>query len=85
MRVERACGIARNHANPILQVGVETAAHLAGIAARKERDYLVESLVDPQAAIAEGYQAEISPMPPMKVLLAPQEFADVLAYLMTLK
>ena len=58
---------------------------LDGIAGRKERDYLEQSLIDPQATIAEGFQAEVSPMPPMKVLLTPQEFADVMAYLMTLK
>jgi mono/diheme cytochrome c family protein len=51
---------------------------LDGIAGRKERDYLEQSLIDPQATIAEGFQAEISPMPPMKVLLTPQEFADVI-------
>jgi len=58
---------------------------LDGIASRKQRDYLEQSLVDPQAVIAEGFQAEVSPMPPMKVLLTPQEFADVMAYLLTLK
>ena len=58
---------------------------LDGIASRKQRDYLEQSLIDPQAVIAEGFQAEVSPMPPMKVLLTSQEFADVMAYLMTLK
>ena len=58
---------------------------LDGIASRKEEDYLRESLVDPMAQIAEGFQAEVSPMPPMGVLLRPQELADVMAYLMTLK
>ena len=58
---------------------------LDGIAGRKERDYLEQSLIDPQATIAEGFQAEVSPMPPMKILLTPQQFADVMAYLMTLK
>ena len=58
---------------------------LDGIASRKEADYLRESLVDPMAQIAEGFQAEVSPMPPMGVLLKPQELADVMAYLMTLK
>ncbi len=40
---------------------------------------------DPQAAIAEGFQAEVSPMPPMGVLLNQQEMRDIMAYLMTLK
>ncbi|MFT5469395.1 MAG: putative membrane-bound dehydrogenase-like protein [Verrucomicrobiales bacterium] len=58
---------------------------LDGIAGRKERDYLVQSLTDPQAVIAEGFLAEVSPMPPMNVLLSEQEFADVMEYLMSLK
>ncbi len=58
---------------------------LDGIASRKEKDYLLESLVNPQAVMAEGWQAEVSPMPPMGVLLKEQELADVMAYLKTLK
>lgn len=58
---------------------------LDGIASRKEPDYILKSLVDPTAEIAEGFQAEVSPMPPMGVLLKPQELADVIAYLATLK
>ena len=57
---------------------------LDGIAARKQRDYLLEALVKPNATIAEGYQSTVSPMPPMNILLTPQELADVLAYLLTL-
>lgn len=37
------------------------------------------------AAIAEGFQGKVSPMPPMGVLLKPQELADVMAYILTLK
>ena len=58
---------------------------LDGIASRKEKDYLMESLINPQAVMAEGWAAEVSPMPPMGVLLTEQEMADVMAYLMTLK
>ena len=58
---------------------------LDGIATRKQEDYILESLVDPGAAIAEGFQGQVSPMPPMGVLLTKQELADVMAYLMTLK
>lgn len=57
---------------------------LDGIASRKSEDYLYESLVDPQAVMAEGYPAEVSPMPPMGVLLSEQEVRDLMAYLMTL-
>ena len=38
-----------------------------------------------RATIAEGYVGKVSPMPPMGVLLKPQELADVMAYLLTLK
>jgi mono/diheme cytochrome c family protein len=55
------------------------------IATRKQEDYILQSLVDPGAVIAEGFQGKVSPMPPMGVLLKPQELADVMAYLKSLK
>ena len=58
---------------------------LDGIASRKDRDYIYKSLVDPGPELAESFKAEVSPMPPMGVLLKPQELEDVMAYLMTLK
>ncbi|MEM7014214.1 MAG: c-type cytochrome [Verrucomicrobiota bacterium] len=58
---------------------------LDGIASRKDEDYLHQSMNDPGAVIAEGFQAEVSPMPPMNVILNEQEFADVMAYLLSLK
>ena len=59
---------------------------LDGIAVRKTRDYIMESLVKPMAQLAEGYDKfGASPMPPMDILLTKQELADVMAYLMTLK
>ena len=57
---------------------------LGGIASRKQMDYLRQSLVDPQAIIAEGFPVEVSPMPPYGVLLSAQQLEDVLAYLQTL-
>ncbi len=57
---------------------------LDGIASRKPSEYLRESLVVPQAAMAEGYSVEVSPMPPYGVLLSQQEIADLLAYLHSL-
>lgn len=57
---------------------------LDGIASRKPSDYLMESLVDPQATMAEGYTVEVSPMPPYGVLLSQREIADLLAYLNSL-
>jgi mono/diheme cytochrome c family protein len=58
---------------------------LDGIGSRKEKDYLLESLLEPGATIAEGYPGEVSPMPPMNLLLTDQEIQDVLAYLQTLR
>jgi uncharacterized protein len=59
--------------------------YLDDIARRKDAAYIRESILDPQAAIAEGFPAEVSPMPPFGVLLPPQDIEDLMAYLMTLK
>ena len=59
---------------------------LDGVATRKDAAYILESLVNPNAKLAEGYTATpISPMPPMNLILKPQEFADVKAFIMSLK
>ena len=58
---------------------------LDGIAVRSEKDYILESLMDPNAKLAKGYEElSVSPMPPLGVLLKEQEVADILAYLATL-
>ncbi|MCP5556381.1 MAG: c-type cytochrome [Verrucomicrobiaceae bacterium] len=59
---------------------------LDGIASRKDEAYILESLINPNAKLAEGYTATpISPMPPMNLMLKPQEFADVKAFILSLK
>ncbi|WP_146851731.1 PVC-type heme-binding CxxCH protein [Brevifollis gellanilyticus] len=59
---------------------------LDGIAGRKDEAYILESLINPNAKLAEGYTATpISPMPPMNLILKPQEFADVKAFILSLK
>ncbi|MFM7606944.1 MAG: PVC-type heme-binding CxxCH protein [Prosthecobacter sp.] len=59
---------------------------LDGIASRKNEAYILESLVNPNAQIADGYTATpISPMPPMNLILKTQEFADVKAFILSLK
>lgn len=59
---------------------------LDGIATRKDEAYILESLLNPNAKLAEGYTATpISPMPPMNLILKPQEFEDVKAFILTLK
>ncbi len=59
---------------------------LDGIALRADKTYITESLMDPNAKLAKGFESlTISPMPPLGVLLKEQEVADILAYLDTLK
>jgi putative membrane-bound dehydrogenase-like protein len=59
---------------------------LDGIAVRADKAYITESLMDPNAKLAKGFESlTISPMPPLGVLLKEQELADILAYLDTLK
>jgi cytochrome c553 len=59
---------------------------LDGIAVRADKAYILESLMEPNAKFAKGYEnLEISPMPPLGVLLKEQELADILAFLATLK
>jgi len=58
---------------------------LDGIAVRADKAYITESLMDPNAKLAKGFESlTISPMPPLGVLLKEQELADILAYLQTL-
>ena len=64
-------------------VGGPVEPALDTIATRKQEDYILQSLVDPGATIAEGYVGKVSPMPPMGVLLKPEELADVMAYIIT--
>lgn len=57
---------------------------LDGIAIRSDLDYIRESLVDPNATLAKGYESlEISPMPPLGLLLKEQDLEDILAFLST--
>lgn len=58
---------------------------LDGISLRSDKAYIEESLMDPNAKLAKGFESlTISPMPPLGVLLKEQELADILAYLQTL-
>jgi mono/diheme cytochrome c family protein len=66
--------------------GGEVGPPLDGIATRKQRDYIFNSLVKPNEVLAEGFEKfGASPMPPMDILLDKQELADVMSYLLTLK
>ena len=58
---------------------------LDGIAVRSDRAYIVESLMDPNAKLAKGFEnLTISPMPPLGTLLKEQDLEDILAFLSTL-
>ena len=58
---------------------------LDGIAVRSDKDTIAESLMNPNAKLAEGFESlTISPMPPVGILLKEQELADILAFLNTL-
>jgi cytochrome c553 len=59
---------------------------LDGIAVRADKAYIVESLMEPNAKLAKGFEnLTISPMPPLGVLLKEQDLADILAFLDTLR
>ena len=59
---------------------------LDGIGARRDAAYIRESVMEPNAKLADGFtQLEMSPMPPMGLLLKPQQVEDIIAYLLTLK
>ncbi len=58
---------------------------LDGIAVRADKAYILESLMDPNAKLAKGFESlPISPMPPLGALLKEQELEDILAFLATL-
>lgn len=66
-------------------VGGEIGPILDGIAARSDKNYILQSLMEPNAALAKGYEnLKVSPMPPLGLLLKEQELADILAFLSTL-
>jgi mono/diheme cytochrome c family protein len=59
---------------------------LDGLAARKDASYIRQSLLEPNAVLAQGFEyLKVSPMPPMGLILSAQELEDVQAFLHTLK
>jgi mono/diheme cytochrome c family protein len=59
---------------------------LDGIATRGTPTYIEESLLEPNKVLAKGYEKlGVSPMPPMGLILKPQELADVKSFLLSLK
>ena len=59
---------------------------LDGIASRVDAKYIKESLLEPNKVLAKGFEhIGASPMPPMGLILKPQELEDIQAFLRTLK
>ncbi len=59
---------------------------LDGVASRHNEAYLRQSLLEPSAQLAPGFeQLKVSPMPAMGQVLREQEINDVVAFLLTLK
>ncbi len=66
-------------------VGVgEAGPNLEGVASRLDDRQLLESLIVPNAQLAEGF-GPVSAMPPMGLLLKKSEIRDIMAYIRTLK
>ena len=63
--------------------GADVGPNLTTIAKTLSREQLLEALVDPGARVAPGF-GPVSGMPPMGMLLKPNEIRDVVAYLSTL-
>lgn len=57
---------------------------LDGVGSRLTREQLLDSLLDPNATLAEGYTGGVSPMPPMGGVLADEDIRDLLSYLSSL-
>jgi quinoprotein glucose dehydrogenase len=64
--------------------GGHAAPSLAGVAARYDRQGLLDSLIAPNAKVAEGF-GPVSSMPAMGTMLTPREVRDVVEYLATLR
>jgi putative membrane-bound dehydrogenase-like protein len=59
---------------------------LDGIATRQNPTYIEQSLLEPNKVLAKGFeQLGVSPMPPMGLILKPQEVADIKAFILSLK
>ncbi len=88
--VEEGARIARTHAGAtclrchvIEGIGGLAGPRLDGIGMRLDRASILESIVDPQAIVAEGYGVT-SAMPDVRSILSPREVRDLVTYLESL-
>jgi putative membrane-bound dehydrogenase-like protein len=59
---------------------------LDGLATRSDAKYIKESLLEPNKVLTKGFEhIGASPMPPLGLVLKPQELEDIQAFLQTLK
>ena len=66
-------------------VGGKIGPALDGVADRLTREELLESLLDPNATLAAGFEGSVSPMPPMGGILPDEDLRDLVAYLSALR
>jgi quinoprotein glucose dehydrogenase len=64
--------------------GGDAGPSLDGIAARSDSATILQSVIDPQAVLVEGY-GDASAMPNLRAVLSPREVRDLVAYLSTLE
>ena len=64
--------------------GSNVGPNLSGIGKTASREYLLESLLEPGKTLAEGYEGQMSSMPPMGGILDLDEIRDLVEYLSTM-
>ncbi len=61
--------------------GGEVGPDLSAVGERLSAEELLQSILEPNAAIAADYPGQVSPMPPMRAFLSDGEIRDLVAYL----
>ena len=64
--------------------GGDAGPNLNGLASRSDSATILQSVIDPQAVLVEGY-GDASAMPNLRSILTPREVRDLVAYLSTLE
>ena len=64
--------------------GGDAGPNLNGLASRSDSATILQSVIDPQAVLVEGY-GDASAMPNLRSILTPREVRDLVAYLSPLE